>query len=241
MPLLDRIKLKKLTIKAYKKRARSDGDLIGTFEAMFNPASFSQKYEIQYGKNQGLNSTNKQVNYSRSKPRELNLKLVLDGTGVHTMGILQIGAQKTVSDRVKEFIDLTFRMNGTIHEPNFLVVEWGGKEDGGLIFSCRLASVNVSYTSFERNGSPLRAELDVILISDQDTKKRMAQENKSSPDLTHYRIVKNGDTLPLLCKEIYGKAVYYLQIARVNGLDNFRDLEPGQELFFPPLNRGSGQ
>jgi LysM repeat protein len=235
MALLDHMKLKKLTIKAYKKRTRSITDLIGSFEAMFNPTSFSQTYAIEYGKNQGLNSTNKQVNYARSKPRELNLKLVLDGTGVHEMGILKLGPQKTVSERVKEFIDLTFRMNGSIHEPNFLVVEWGGKEDGGLIFSCRLASVTVAYTSFDRDGSPLRAELDVTLISDQDVKKRMAQENKSSPDLTHSRIVKAGDTLPLLTKEVYGSAKYYLRVAQANNLDNFRNLSPGQELFFPPL------
>jgi LysM repeat protein len=235
MGLLDHMKLQKLTIKAYKKRSRSILDWVGTFEAMFNPETFSQKYEIEYGKNQGLNSTNKVVHYSRSKPRALNLKLILDGTGVHEMGIFQLGATKTVSDRVKEFIDLTFRMNGNIHEPNFLVVEWGGKEDGGLIFSCRLASVDVSYTSFNRDGSPLRAELDVNLISDEDVKKRMAKENKSSPDLTHYRVVKSGDTLPLLTKEVYGSASYYLRVAQVNNLDDFRNLIPGQELFFPPL------
>lgn len=235
MALLDRMKLKKLTIKAYKKRSRSVVDLIGSFEAMFNPASFSQKYEIEYGRHQGLNSTNKRVDYARSKPRELNLKLVLDGTGVQEMGILTLGRQKSVSDRVKEFIDLTFRMNGSIHEPNFLVVEWGGKDDGGLIFSCRLASVDVAYTSFNRDGSPLRAELDVRLISDQDVKKRMAQENKSSPDLTHSRIVKSGDTLPLLTKEVYGSSQYYLRVAQANNLDDFRNLTPGQEIFFPPL------
>src|SRR6185295_2632901 len=102
-------KLKKLTIKAYKARSRSPAYYIDTFEAMFNPASFSQKYEIEYGKNQGLNSTNKRVDYARSRPRELNLKLVLDGTGVQEIGILTLGRQKSVSDRVKEFIDLTFR------------------------------------------------------------------------------------------------------------------------------------
>ena len=238
MALLGRMKLQKLTIKAYKKRSRSVTDLIkpdGTYEAMFNPESFSQKYEIEYGKNQGLNSTNKEVSYARSKPRELNLKLIVDGTGVHEMGLLQFGRQKTVSDRVKDFLDLTFRMNGSIHEPNFLVVEWGGKEDGGLIFSCRLGSVNVTYTSFNRDGSPLRAELDVTLISDQDIKKRMAKENKSSPDLTHSRVVKSGDTLPLLTKEVYGSSMYYLRVAQANDLDNFRNLTPGQELFFPPL------
>ena len=235
MALLDSMKLKKLTIKAYRKRARSVGDLIGTYEAMFNPASFSQSYEIDYSNKQALNSTNKDLDYVLSKPRELKLKLILDGTGVHEIGILKLGRQKTVSDRVKDFINLVFRMNGDIHEPNFLVVEWGGKEDGGLIFSCRLASANVSYTSFNRDGSPLRAELDVTLLSDEEVKKRIAKENKSSPDLTHYRIVKSGDTLPLLTKEVYGSAAYYLRVAQANNLDDFRNLTPGQELFFPPL------
>ncbi len=237
MGLLDSMKLQKLTIKAYKKRTRSATDLIGSFEAMFNPASFSQKYEIEYGKNQGYNSTNKEVNYARSKPRDLNLKLILDGTGVTEMGVAKIGGVKTVSERVKAFIDLTFRMNGDIHEPNFLVVEWGGKEDGGLIFSCRLARVNVTYTSFNRDGSPLRAELDVNLISDKDAKKRMAEDGKNSPDLTHHRLVKSGDTLPLLTKEVYGTSQYYLRVAQFNKLDNFRNLTPGQELYFPPLEQ----
>jgi nucleoid-associated protein YgaU len=238
MSLLSKMKLKKLTIKAYSKKARS-GLPIGTFEAMFNPDTFSQKYEIEYGKNQGFNSTNGRVNYARSRPRQLNLKLILDGTGVDEMGITALFGRKTVSERVKQFIDLTFRMNGNIHEPNYLVVEWGGKEDGGLIFSCRLLDVNVSYTSFDRDGSPLRAELDINLIADEDVKKRMAQENKSSPDLTHSRIVKSGDTLPLLTKEIYGTSAYYLRVAQINHLDDFRNLTPGQELFFPPLDSQS--
>ncbi len=234
MSLLSNMKLKKLTVKAYAKKSRS-GLPIGTFEAMFNPETFSQKYEIEYGKNQGLNSTNSRVDYARSKPRQLNLKLILDGTGVDEMGIMAFRA-KTVSDRVKNFLDLTFRMNGKIHEPNYLMVEWGGKEDGGLIFSCRLASVDVSYTSFNRDGSPLRAELDINLISDEDIKKRLAKENKSSPDLTHVRVVKSGDTLPLMTKEIYGSSVHYLRVAQVNKLDDFRRLTLGQELIFPPLD-----
>ncbi len=201
---------------------------------MFNPSVFSQKYEIQYGKNQDLGSTSKELKYAWSKPKELNLKLILDGTGV-VLGESQ--QQKTVSERVKEFIDLTFRMNGSIHEPNFLVAEWGGKEDGGLIFACRLSSVDVSYTSFNRDGFPLRAELDVALIFDEEVKKRIAKENKSSPDLTHYRMVKSGDTLPLLSKEIYGSSLYYHRVAQVNNINNFRNLTPGQSLFFPPLER----
>jgi nucleoid-associated protein YgaU len=65
----------------------------------------------------------------------------------------------------------------------------------------------------------------------------MAEENKSSPDLTHVRVVKAGDTLPLLTKAIYGSSRDYLRVAEHNGLDNFRDLTPGRRLVFPPLEQ----
>lgn len=234
MSLLNQ-KLQKLTIKAYSSSARS-GLPIDTFEAMYNPTSFSQKYEIAYAKNQGHDSSGRPANYLRSKPKTLNLKLILDGTGVDRIGATSL-FKKNVSKEVKKFIDLTFRMNGQIHEPNYLVVEWGGKEDGGLIFSCRLESVDVTYTSFNRDGSPLRAELNIVLVADQEVKNRMRKEGKNSPDLSHVRVVKSGDTLPLLSKEIYGSSQYYLQIAQVNHLTDFRNLTPGQELIFPPLSK----
>ena len=231
MALKNLFKLEKLKIKAYPNTKRSEAERIGTFEAMFNPTSFHQKYEIQYGKNQGFNSTGKKVNYARSKPTDLSLKLLLDGTGVHEMGILRF-RQKKVSERVEEFLKLTFRMNGKIHEPNYLVVEWGD-----LIFSCRLGSVDINYTSFDRDGTALRAELNVNLIADQSVEKRIAMEDKSSPDVPHTRVVKSGDTLPLLSKEIYGSSAYYLRVAQANNLDNFRNLQPGQEIFFPTLEK----
>jgi len=228
MGLKNPFKLERLKIKAYSDRARKKS--VGDFEAMFNPQSFKQKFAIVYGKKQGYNSTGQEVDYARSKPSDLNLKLIVDGTGVDQIGIISLFKTKKVSDRVKEFLDLTFRMNGKIHEPNFLVVEWGD-----LIFSCRLGSVEINYTTFDRSGSPLRAELDITLIGDKEVKKRMATENKSSPDLTHRRVVKSGDTLPLLTKEIYGSSVHYLRVAQVNALRDFRNLSPGQEIIFPPL------
>ena len=230
MPLFNQ-KLKKVTFKAFTTNARS-GRPIGVFQAMYNPESFSQTYEIAYGKKQGFDSSGRPANYARSKPRHLQLRLIIDGSGVDSFSP---GNAQSVTQRVKSFIDLTYTMNGQIHEPNYLLVEWGGKEDGGLIFSCRLQSVTVNYTSFNRDGSPLRAELDVTLVSDREVQKRVRLEDKSSPDLTHMRTVKQGDTLPLLTKEIYGAATHYLHVAAYNHLDHFRELTPGQELHFPPL------
>ncbi len=151
---------------------------------------------------------------------------------MNEIGILKSGMKK-VSERVEELLDLTFRMNGDIHEPNYLKVIWGSLSD--LNFPCRLSNININYTSFDRSGHALRAELDLSLISDEDATKRMSKENKRSPDLTHSRIVMAGDTLPLLAKQIYGSSAHYLWVAQFNQLDDFRNLTLGQQLYFPPL------
>ncbi|APR88505.1 hypothetical protein A7982_13854 [Minicystis rosea] len=231
---LNLFKLEKLKIKAFKDVERQT-PAGSPFEAMFNPASFSQRYAIAWGSKQGVGSSGPQLSYSRSEPRELSLTLVLDGTGVDSIGLFTL-FRKSVKSRVKKFLKVAYKYNGSIHEPNYLLVEWGS-----LIFSCRLSSVDIKYTAFERDGTPLRAELDVKLIYDKAAKARAREEGKTSPDLTHSRIVRSGDTLPLMTKDIYGSSARYLDVARWNRLDDFRSLTPGQEILFPPLvNLGEG-
>jgi len=230
MGLDDLFKLQKLKILAFGNRLRI-GDPLGVFEAMFNPESIMRKYEITYGKYQGINTSGRHLKYSKSNPSDLSLNLILDGTGTTEMGILQLKPQDTVSKRIKYFLHLSYDMNGDIHEPNYLVVKWGD-----ISFNCRLGSVDINYTHFNRDGTPLRASLDIRLISDENVGDMQKKDRKSSPDLSHSRIVKAGDTLPLLTKEIYGSSAYYLWVAKANGLDEIRRLTPGQRLVFPPLD-----
>lgn len=230
MALKNLFKLERLKIKAYSDRARGSADLVDTFEAMFNPESFSQTFGLSYQTRQGINTSGRAANYVLSEPASLSLKLILDGTGVNEIGIISLFRTETVSDRIKKFLELTADMNGSTHQPNFLLVEWGD-----LNFSCRLSTVEINYTTFDRSGKPLRAELSLSLTADETDQLRNARERKSSPDLTHYRIVKNGDTLPLLTKEIYGSAEHYLRVAQVNLLSDFRNLKPGQKILFPPF------
>jgi hypothetical protein len=219
-------KLEKLKIKVYRTIERS-GVPADTFDVMFNPESYALKYENVYSKAQGINTSGKSAKYALSKPSDLVFKLIIDGTGVSDYATPASNANLDVSKKVNKFLELAAYMDGNIHEPKFLKIEWGT-----LIFKCRLKSVNISYTLFDKAGKPLRAELDTTFISDLKDSERVKSENKTSPDLTHKRLVKAHDTLPLLCKEIYGTESYYIQVARANKLDNFRSLQPGQELFF---------
>src|ERR1700719_1935766 len=132
-PLKKPAKLAKLKIQAYSPRRSRASDLVGTFVAMFNPGSWSRAYAIEYAGPQAQNSTGKKLNFIYSVPSELKVTLLLDGAGVDESTVNdETGGQK-VSDRIKRFLNLTFQMNGKIHEPNYLSVKWGD-----LNFHCRL-------------------------------------------------------------------------------------------------------
>lgn len=228
-------KLQKLKINVYGNRLRI-GLPQKVFTVMFNPTSISTRHENKFSKLQGINTKGRTAKYAYSRSNEIRLDLVFDGNGVTDYGyetLFGFGT-KTVAAQIKEFLDLCFHMDGGIHEPKFLKIQWG---EGVLAdFDCRLQSVDTEYTQFDKSGAPLHAVLKTNFIEDIDSAKRTRQEGKNSPDLTHSRIVKAGDTLPLLSKEIYGSTQYYLRLAQVNNLNDFRNLVPGTEIIFPPLD-----
>lgn len=221
-------KLSKMTIQVYEDSARSRRT--GALTVMFNPASLSMSFSNVFPEKETINTEAQSASYARRSPARMSLSLVFDGTGLGDGG----GAG-SVSRRIQEFLDSTVHMNGSTHEPSYLRVQWGD----GLVqsFDCRLQSVDINHKLFDKSGAPLRAELSTSFLEDLEDQKRTRLEGKSSPDLTHTRIVRSGDTLPLLCKEIYGSAAHYLRVARANDLSDFRRLVPGTEIVFPPLSK----
>jgi len=108
---------------------------------------------------------------------------------------------------------------------------------GIFIFHGKLTDLEIAYSAFKPNGQPMRACARATFTESKNDKKRTSEEGKNSPDLTHIRVVKAGDTLPLMTHRIYGDFSYYLEVARVNNLKDYRNLAPGTSLSFPPLNK----
>jgi nucleoid-associated protein YgaU len=233
MAFPDLFKLEKLKILAYKDVKRTASTY--SFEAMFNPESISQTFATRYIPARTVNNATQVATFASQKPTSLNLKLLLDGTGVNRMGVLPaIGSTAPVRKQIDDFLANAYGTQGSTHEPSYLRVLWGA-----INFPCRLSRVTITYTSFDRSGQPLRAELDLDLIADADLNRQKALAGFSSPDVSHSRTVTSGDTLPLLAKEVYGSASHYLNLARSNSLNHFRRLTPGRVLQFPPLAKSS--
>ncbi len=240
MGLGNLFKLSKLTIAAFEDVGRSASKKIGTpIEVQYNPESLSLKHESVFQNKQGIATSSAQARFSHSRSKQLSVSLVVDGTQVDYFGYQLLRHVPTVAERIQEFLKLCYKVQGESHEPSYLQLSWD-KGVFGPSFDCRLQSVDINYTAFNRDGSPLHATLAAVFVEDLDPKKKASSDRLASPDLSHRRVVRNGDTLPLLCREIYGSADHYLRVAEVNGLDDFRMLEPGRELIFPPFERRGG-
>ena len=197
---------------------------IGQYDVLVNPENYNQKLEQQYTSNSTTNgSSAPNIKFKGSSAQIFDLLLFFDGTGIIS--------NKRVDDQIKEVKELTYRFNGNIHEPNYIRIYWGTQS----LFQGRLKSWKTNYTMLDMDGTPLRAEVTAVFVSSVSVKKKTLEEQRNSSDLTHIRIVKSGDNLPLMCYRIYGDSSYYLKVARHNKLQNFRKIEPGDEIIFPPV------
>ncbi|WP_372756877.1 LysM peptidoglycan-binding domain-containing protein [Mariniflexile sp.] len=220
-------KLQKLIIKAYKDEKFNDPVEDGEFITLLNPEKYVIVYKPEYQEEQGQGTSAAQPKFTRISPQELNVELLFDSTGVIDGKPNQ---KDGIIDQIDRFKKIVFDYSGEEHKPYYLQIGWGA-----LLFKGSLIDLSIEFKLFAPDGTPLRALAKLKVKGAVDEDLRAARENNKSPDLTHRRIVKAGDTLPLMTFRIYGDSKYYLEVAKSNNLYNFRKLIPGQELFFPPL------
>ncbi|HHC81182.1 MAG TPA: LysM peptidoglycan-binding domain-containing protein [Flavobacteriia bacterium] len=235
-------KLQKLVIRCFRDEKYESEIEELKYTALLNPEKYSQSFKTEYKKEQASGNSATDPKFTRSLPADLDLEFLFDRTGVivHYGDDPESNSDDTVYkdqgngiiDDIENFKKAVFDYNGEEHKPNYLIISWGA-----LLFKGILTELSFEYKLFKPDGTPLRAIAKVKFISHIEAEKRAAGENNQSPDLTHYRQVKDGETLPLLTFKIYGDAKYYLEVAKVNKLNQFRKLKAGTELFFPPLEK----
>jgi len=235
--------LTKLQIKAYRDEQFNNEIANGEFKALLNPEKYVFKYKVEQNNQQASGTSSSAPRYNRTPPEDLELEFIFDRTGVlidygnpAPTGEDQFSKDEGVgiADDVDLFKRVVFDYNGDEHRPNYLIITWGA-----LLFKGVLTEMDITFKLFKSDGTPLRASARAKFKGFIEDNLRVALENNSSPDLTHVRMVNEGDTLPLMTYRIYGDSKYYLEVARVNKLTNFRKLKVGQKIFFPPIEKVS--
>lgn len=193
------------------------------FIAQFNPESFTINNTIELGPEEPAHGDDgEEAKFKSIQPRTFGFDFLLDGTGAGGLKI-EVLAQIELFKRTTGF-------SGKIHRPKFLLLNWGS-----FIATCVLESFAINYKLFRPNGTPLRAVLTASFREHKPAPLRELLKNLSSPDLTHRHDIAAGEHLALITYQIYKDPRYYLQVGEINGLNNLRNLTPGQSLRLPPL------
>jgi len=212
------------------------------FEAYINPDEFTINYKVQQDNKQPLGSIGSVGTFLSVYPIELSVKFYLDGTNVTGRALNFSDPKqktKTVAAKINEFYQcIGYDKKG--HSTKFLMLHWGNlsllRNEPDVLY-CTLQSASIQYKMFNNDGTPLRAIINATFIEVGDYVKLDKNANNQSADLTHVRTIKEGDTLPGMANEVYGNFKYYLEVAKANKLKNFRNLQAGQQLIFPPLDK----
>lgn len=214
-----------MTIVAYSDNQFSTKVANGTYTLMLNPEKIQWSRSNTFNDETNVGSNAVSLKFGKANIQKLSFETVIDCTGVVDP------ARVVMTTEINSLTQVIYTYNGSIHQPNFLIVSWGG----GITFNCVLSSYNLTYTLFSADGTPLRAKVSFEFSSYLSPTLAAKAADNQSPDMTHLVKVVAGVNLPQISRQIYGSANYTVPIAKFNQLNKFRDLQAGQVLTVPPL------
>lgn len=216
----------------------------GIFELPINPEQYQRQFKVKHVCPPEIGSNVTSSQFGKVEPEVLDIKFTIDGTGVVPLqqpaidavsqGFIAAGADAQlafVTAKLAQLQLVVYGIESGTHRPPFMVVTWGK-----LVFLGVLLDMTQTFTLFHRSGLPLRVEVNLKVQEYKMSNIAAAALSLLSPDLTRKRTVKASDNLLILCKEVYEKPDYYLEVAKANKLTNFRKIKVGSELIFPPVD-----
>lgn len=248
MGLLNSFSFKHFEIKAYKdvncskpvmpkgKAALVFGARVLMYRFPFNPSSFKITHLNKFNTRVPIGYDGNNPKYIATEARILSVELVIDPNAepLDVLGIPSGLPPKatllSLAERIDIFEDIVGYQSSS-HRPNYLQINWGDT----VSMKATLKEYNISYKRFDENGQPTKANIQAEFMEVISAKNMLKKQGRQSPDVSHLIEIEEGDTLPQLCERIYGDAKHYINIAKINKLKSFRNLQAGLKLYFPPL------
>jgi len=195
-------------------------------EVQFNPGEVSVDKSVTYAEQDvpGLDSPIQQ--FVSGTAETLSVELFFDV--YEDRGEDQPRDVRELTDEVNRLL----LVDGERHAPPIVKFAWGT-----ISFTAVVESGNTTFTMFRRDGTPVRARIDLTFREYTLPKKQLRAEPRHSADRTSVRRVVEGDTLPGIAGDEYGRPEAWRRIADANEIDNPRRLLPGEDLVIPVLER----
>lgn len=185
----------------------------------FNPAEFQLKKANNFAEISIPGLESPPLQFIRGAAESLSFEALVD-----TSDTLEDVREKYV-DRIRSLLNIDRKL----HAPPIVRFVWAREEFRGV-----LESLDVTYTMFDKDGTPLRAKLNLTLKEYRTVEIQVA-EDRTSPDVDKTYVVRRGDTLTSIAAAAYRDVNAWREIALANDIDDPQRLEPGRLLRLPRL------
>jgi hypothetical protein len=159
------------------------------------------------------------LQYIRGVSDVLSLELFLDRTDQGS------DVEQDLAD-LESFVTIA----SDLHAPPVVEFAWGKFSFTGVVTSLR-----EKMTLFSEDGRRLRARLALSLKSYKSSEVQLRDLKLSSPDRTHVRVLREGETLAHIANAVYGDPRMWRPIALANNVERPRFIAPGTPLLIPAL------
>jgi nucleoid-associated protein YgaU len=204
-------------------------------EFQFNPEQLTVSKSVKWSEPEkgSPNKNAPDLNFGGGQPATFSLDLTFDTSQGHD--------EKDVRQYTQELLKLVmlgkevsgYGQTGTYRlRPPRVQFQWGKL----VLFLAVVTDVNITYTLFLPDGTPVRAKSKVTFKQLDETDDSSEIQNPTTRTVARKtRIVRAGDRLDLISYEEYGHPSHWRYLAEVNDLLDPRALQPGQILSVPPL------
>jgi Contractile injection system tube protein len=180
--------------------------------------------------------------FKGSKDSRLSITFILDDSTYSNLVAFLLPKAAifdSVDKTINKLIKYCSSISGKTHEPYDLSIKAFDmplvKDEGA--FNCKLSSMAIENKKVDFLGNRIRAEVKCEFVESLSKEAVAARDNLSSPDLTHVRQIVEGETLPFKTYDIYDSQDLTIAVAEFNQLDSLRELNVGDSITFPPIDR----
>jgi hypothetical protein len=201
----------------------------GVIKCQFNPSSLTISKSLDWDGSKSPSFNSPMLKFAGGDSATYDLSLFFDSYSENP--------PKDVREYTNKLLALSLRGAGysmflvPFSSPPTVKLVWGKI----TLFSAVVTQVDITFTMFDPNGTPIRAKADVKfrqseLLGDDIIP---AQNPTSRTDSRKTRIVNSSQRLDQIAFEEYGDSRYWRLIAEANGLDNPFQLLDGQIITIP--------
>jgi nucleoid-associated protein YgaU len=186
---------------------------------MFNPTEYRLSQSVSTNRTKDKWLPGGKVEYQHTGPLTISMQLFFDDFA---------SLQGDVTPKISKL--LKWQMPEGFKPPPLVKFEWGNKQLEN--FKGVITQLNINYTVFSKNGTPIQAKVDLTL---EGTDELHPGKNPTSHavDMRRVHTVVEGETIASIAYAELGRAAYWRAIATANGIDDPLRVRPGQTLLIP--------